>query len=67
VRAVAAPCRTVAGAVLPATPMPADHPADRPATPMVLTYAGQMTVGLLLACVGAHFLTRRSAAARTLP
>ncbi|MFJ6075423.1 hypothetical protein ACIQFU_32110 [Streptomyces sp. NPDC093065] len=33
----------------------------------ILTYAAQMTVGLLLAAVGAHFLTRRSAAARTRP
>ncbi|MFK4802900.1 hypothetical protein ACI3K5_29940 [Streptomyces sp. MPA0124] len=55
------------GWVLLATLMPADDPADRPTTPMVLTYAGQMTVGLLLASVGAHFLTRRSAATRTRP
>jgi hypothetical protein len=55
------------GWVLLATLMPADDPADRPATLMSLTYAGQMTVGLLLASVGAHFLTRRSVTARTRP
>ncbi len=47
--------------------LPADDPADRPTTLLTLTYAGQMTVGLLLASVGAHFLARRSAAVRTLP
>ncbi|WP_399883544.1 hypothetical protein ACGH7X_09420 [Streptomyces sp. BBFR51] len=55
------------GWVLLATLMPADDPADRPDTLMTLTYAGQMTVGLLLASVGAHFLTRRSVTARTRP
>ncbi|MEV5018525.1 hypothetical protein ACIGW1_33905 [Streptomyces sp. NPDC053780] len=46
---------------------PADDPADRPTALMTLTYAGQMTVGLLLASVGAHFLVRRSAAPGTRP
>ncbi|WP_254394498.1 hypothetical protein [Streptomyces sp. AC512_CC834] len=55
------------GWVLLATLMPADDAADRPATLMTLAYAGQMTVGLLLASVGAHFLTRRSVTARTRP
>ncbi|MFG2323632.1 hypothetical protein [Streptomyces sp. NPDC048568] len=41
---------------------PADDPADRPTAPRTLTYAGRMTVGLLLASGGAHFPVRRSAA-----
>ncbi|WP_121746353.1 hypothetical protein [Streptomyces sp. E2N166] len=53
--------------VLLAALLPADDPADRPAQLMMLAYAGQMTVGLLLASVGAHFLSRRSATSRTLP
>ncbi|MBJ6619030.1 hypothetical protein [Streptomyces sp. DHE17-7] len=55
------------GWMLLALLLPADDPADRPTTLLTLTYAGQMTVGLLLASVGAHFLARRSAAVRTLP
>ncbi|MFC8102140.1 hypothetical protein [Streptomyces sp. NPDC057363] len=55
------------GWLLLAALLPSDDPADRPARLMTLTYAGQMTVGLLLASVGAHFLARRSATARTLP
>ncbi|MER7057426.1 hypothetical protein [Streptomyces sp. NPDC000351] len=47
--------------------MPSDDPAGRPVPLMTLTYAGQMTVGLLLASVGAHILARRSATARTRP
>ncbi|MFB7655616.1 MULTISPECIES: hypothetical protein [unclassified Streptomyces] len=55
------------GWVLLATLITADDPADRPTALMTLTYAGQMTVGLLLASVGAHFLVRRSAALGTRP
>ncbi|WP_345590703.1 hypothetical protein [Streptomyces marokkonensis] len=55
------------GWLLLAALLPSDDPADRPALLMTLTYAGQMTVGLLLASVGAHFLARRSATARTRP
>ncbi|MFB7087639.1 hypothetical protein [Streptomyces sp. NPDC056296] len=55
------------GWLLLAALMPADDPTDRPAPLMMLAYAGQMTVGLLLASVGAHFLARRSATARRLP
>ncbi|GGW88849.1 hypothetical protein GCM10010297_07740 [Streptomyces malachitofuscus] len=36
-------------------------PADRPTALMLLTYAGQMITGLLVATVGAHFLAARSA------
>ncbi|WP_186779801.1 hypothetical protein [Streptomyces salinarius] len=43
------------------------EPADRPTRLTVLTYAAQMTVGLLLASACAHFLIRRSAATRTRP
>ncbi|GAA2563240.1 MULTISPECIES: hypothetical protein [Streptomyces] len=38
-------------------------PADRPTELMLLTYAGQMTVGLLVATVGARFLAARAARA----
>ncbi|CAL9418901.1 hypothetical protein SUDANB176_01821 [Streptomyces sp. enrichment culture] len=38
-------------------------PADRPTGPMLLAYAGQMIVGLLVATVGARFLAARSAGA----
>ncbi|MFH8977403.1 hypothetical protein [Streptomyces sp. NPDC017890] len=55
------------GWVLLATLLPAGDSADSPTLLMTLTYAGQMTVGLLLASVGAHFLARRSATARTRP
>ncbi|MGW0814948.1 hypothetical protein ACWD00_17100 [Streptomyces viridiviolaceus] len=44
-----------------------DDPADRPTRLMLLTYAGQMTVGLLLASVGARFLALRSATAPKRP
>lgn len=44
-----------------------DDPADRPTQWMLLTYAAQMTVGLLLAAVCAHFLARRSAGLGTRP
>ncbi|MFF9101897.1 hypothetical protein ACF1AU_15120 [Streptomyces rubrogriseus] len=44
-----------------------DEPADRPTQLMILTYAAQMTVGLLLAASGAHLLAGRSAAARVRP
>ncbi|MBD0420903.1 hypothetical protein H0H10_17415 [Streptomyces sp. TRM S81-3] len=44
-----------------------DDPADRPTQLMLLTYAGQMIVGLLLAAVGAGFLARRSATAPKRP
>ncbi len=36
-------------------------PADRPTDLMLLTYAGQMTVGLLVAAVCVRFLAGRSA------
>ncbi|MFD8200393.1 hypothetical protein [Streptomyces sp. NPDC059701] len=45
----------------------AGDPADRPTGLMVLTYAAQMIVGLLLASVGARFLARGPAPARVLP
>ncbi|MER5478777.1 hypothetical protein ABT026_17680 [Streptomyces sp. NPDC002734] len=41
----------------------AGDPADRPTSLMLLTYAAQMTVGLLLALVGARFLAGRAAQA----
>ncbi|MBU6535430.1 hypothetical protein [Streptomyces mayonensis] len=41
-----------------------DGPADRPTQLMLVTYAAQMTVGLLVASGGARFLAGRSAAAR---
>lgn len=41
--------------------LPGGDPADRPTTLMLLTYAGQMIVGLLVATVGARFLAARSA------
>ncbi|MFH8446843.1 hypothetical protein ACH4D3_37215 [Streptomyces sp. NPDC018026] len=44
-----------------------DEGGDRPARLMILTYAAQMTVGLLLAASGARFLAGRSAAARVRP
>jgi hypothetical protein len=34
--------------------------AERPTTPMNLTYAGQMIVGVLVAGVGASVLAKRS-------
>ncbi|CAL9601239.1 hypothetical protein [Streptomyces sp. Tu 3180] len=43
--------------------MPSGDPADRPTALMLLTYAGQMIVGLLVAAVGARFLAARSARA----
>ncbi|GGQ41674.1 hypothetical protein ACFFKE_05065 [Streptomyces mutabilis] len=56
------------GWMLLAALMPSDDPADRPTQLLTVTYAGQMTAGLLLASVGAHFLARRSSAtARTRP
>ncbi|MDH6224255.1 hypothetical protein [Streptomyces sp. MJP52] len=45
----------------------AGNPADRPTDLVLLTYAAQMIVGLLLASVGVHFLARRPAAARVRP
>ncbi|MFE2281288.1 hypothetical protein ACFXAE_29450 [Streptomyces sp. NPDC059454] len=42
-------------------------PADRPTGLMLLTYAGQMIVGLLVATVGARFLAARSAGAARQP
>ncbi|MDN3248636.1 hypothetical protein ACFW4O_22915 [Streptomyces mutabilis] len=55
------------GWMLLAALLPSDDPADRPTQLLAVTYAGQMTAGLLLASVGAHFLARRSATARTRP
>ncbi|MFE0806703.1 hypothetical protein ACFW34_04375 [Streptomyces sp. NPDC058848] len=55
------------GWVLLAALLPADDSAERPTALMTFTYAGQMTVGLLLASVGAHFLARRSATSRVRP
>ncbi|GAA3503584.1 hypothetical protein GCM10019016_106940 [Streptomyces prasinosporus] len=49
----------MAAAALPAP----GNPADRPTGPMLLTYAGQVIVGLLVATVGARFLAARSAGA----
>ncbi|MFF4468744.1 hypothetical protein ACFYZ3_04205 [Streptomyces sp. NPDC001599] len=43
------------------------EPADRPTRLMIVTYAAQMTVGLLLAASGARFLAGRSAADRVRP
>lgn len=43
------------------------NPADDPTRLMILTYAAQMTVGLLLAASGARFLAGRSAGSRTRP
>ncbi|MEV7788904.1 hypothetical protein AB0O72_26500 [Streptomyces sp. NPDC088106] len=42
-------------------------PADHPTALMLLTYAGQMIVGLLVATVGARFLAARSAGAAGRP
>ncbi|WP_149551071.1 hypothetical protein [Streptomyces marokkonensis] len=41
--------------------VPGADPADRPTALMLLTYAGQMIVGLLVATVGARILAARSA------
>ena len=35
--------------------------ADGPAPLLNLTYAGQMIVGILVACLGVHFLAERDA------
>lgn len=43
--------------------LPGGDPADQPTGLMLLTYAGQMIVGLLVATVGARFLAARSAGA----
>ncbi|MFE9775932.1 hypothetical protein ACFYOV_30580 [Streptomyces sp. NPDC005931] len=43
--------------------IPSTDPAGRPTGLMLLTYAGQVIVGLLVASVGARFLAARSAAA----
>ncbi|MFE6173760.1 hypothetical protein [Streptomyces sp. NPDC056464] len=39
--------------------------ADDPAPLMNLTYAGQMIVGILVACLGVHFLAERSASRKS--